>query len=706
MNAGPAAEPPQPDPEQQPPAAEPGESAEDQEERDTQTLGREFSQRAAQPGGTGERLSAERDARSNFTGADVVAHKIVGGHEINYITVTAARIPLRLVELSAEDLQSDAVYVPPPGSGVVEAAVRSRGVVLLRGPAESGRYSLARHLLLRCVTGRVRRLHPETDLGALTATDLEPGGYLLADLPLQAAVKLHAFDLDRLVAELSAGHTLVITVADDVKFADPDVDRHVVDAPPCDLDAVLRAHLARVLTSPERVAAIVQDAEVAALCREQLRGAGPAAAVRLAGLLAEAAEPVAESVRGRLAAGRNLDLESWFGGLADLASQTLALGIAVLGGEPYELVAASSQTLMERLEPDNQPAKAPSPFGATRGSRLRALHAHLVPSELATRHGATAPGLVVRFQDRTLAQRVLLHVWDEYDDIRTDLLTWLRQCARSEVSTVRVRAAVATGILATRSFDHIRSTIIMPWARAAEPDLRDAAAFALGVAADRSELRNAAIGLVRAWGADDSAPRLQATAARAWRVRLSGSSCRECVELLDKLGGVSRPVVVEAVCESLAEMLEYESSVFAADALDLLLTWVRGRNPDKRVTGRLAFLLAAADLVRTLPNGELWPALLHVAGQNPARAAAIAELWSVTLNSADFHRAAKEVLAEWARTVDGSAEGQAALGRLLTAAATTSRTNRIICIAAAGWSHAPRTQDVVRGALSCERNPR
>jgi hypothetical protein len=704
MNAGPDQEPPPQNPEPGP-APEPGQ-AEDQEQRDTHALGREFSQRAAQPGGTGERLSAERDARSNFTGADVVAGKVVGGDEINYITVTATRIQLRLVELSAEDLELDGIYVPPSGVEAIEMAVRSRGVLLLRGPAESGRYALARHLLLQHCGGLVRRLHPETDLSALTAADLEPGGYLLSDLAPMSAGKLHSFDLDRLAAELAGRHVLVITVADDVTFADPDMDRHVVDAPPCDLIAVLRAHLTRALKSRERADAMLRDSALKALCQDHLRAANPAAAVRLAVLLAQAKEPIAESVQALLSAGQNLDPEAWFGGLADLESQTLALGVAVLGGEPYEVVSSAAEALKKRLEPDDQPAKAAHPFGATRGARLRALHAHLVRSDLPTRHGATAPGLVVRYQDRTLAQRVLLHVWDEYDDVRSELLTWLRLCARSEVPTVRVRAAVATGLLATRAFDHIRSTIILPWARAAEPDLRDAAASALGVAADRAELRNAVLGLVRAWGVDASAPRLQATAARAWRIRLTSEGCRAAVDFLDTLGGETEPVVVEAVCESIAEMLEYEDSRFAADALDLLLMWAKSRNPDKRVTARLAFLLAAADLVRTTRRGEIWPTLLDLTGRNRTQATAIAELWSATLNSADFHRAAKEVLAEWARTVDGSPEAAAALGRLVAAAAITPRTQRIICIAAAGWSHAPKTQAVVRTSLPCERSPR
>lgn len=703
MNAGPAAEASQPAPAQQPAAPDP---PEEPGQKGAQSLGRVFSHRAAQPGGTGERLGAERDARSNFTGSSILAGKVVGGDEITYITTTATRTQLRLVDLSAEDLELNAVFVRPPGFGVVEAASHARRVLILRGPAETGRYALARHVLLALATP-VRRLHPETDLGALTAADLKPGGYLLADLAPQCAARLHAFDLDRLGAELDTGHKLVITVVDSVHFADPDMERHIVDVRLPDVTAVLEAHLGRVLKSRDQAITILRDAAVITLCREQLREAKPGVAVRLAQLLAEARDPIAETVRVRLNVRQIPDLESWFSSLTDLATQTLAIGISVLGGEPYELVAAAAEMLKQRLEPADQPPQVPSPFGATRGSRLRALNAHLVPSDMPARHGGTAPGLVVRYQDRGLARPLLLHVWDEYDELRSELLTWLRLCARSEVPTIRVRAAVAAGILAARAFDHIRATIILPWARAAEPELRDAAASALGVAADRPELRNAVLGLVGAWSADDSSPRLQATAVRAWRVELgSGADALGTVSLLDRLGGGDDAVVIEAICESIAEMLEFQDGAFASDALTLLVKWVTSRSPERRINARLAFLLAAADLVREMPGGGFQPALLDLSEGDHRSAAKIAELWSAALNSADLHLAAKDVLAEWARLVDSSFAGSAALGRLMGATATTYRTDRIIGIAASGWSHAPRSAAAVLAAISTGRSTR
>jgi hypothetical protein len=681
--------------------------AEGREPRDAQDLGREFSQRAAHPGETGERLGAEHDARSYFSHATVTADQFVG-RDVNYITVTGAVTRIRMVALTDEELALDRCFVPPAGFGLAEAAVRARRVVVLRGSDGTGRYALARRLLLGSALGTVQRLHPETDLGSLTGADLGPGGHLLADPPPQAAEKLRAFDLDRLATELGGDRRLVITTTHAARLTDPDLERHIVEVPPPDPHQVLRSHLTAMATSA-RAQQLLGDPDVAGLCREQLRDASPAQAVRLARVLATAQDPIAESARARLTTQRVPDLERWFTGMADLATQTLAIAVATLGGEHYDLVANSAALLALRLEPADQPPRPPAPFGGTRSARLRAIGAHLVRSELPARHGGTAPGLVVRFQEQGLARRLLLLIWEEYDEIRPNLLTWLRLCVRSEVPTVRIRAAVTTGILAAESFDQIRSAIILPWARSNDDEARDAAATALSVVAEHRELRDAVTGLVNAWSTDGTRPLLRATAARAWRVTLEGDAARDCDDaatLLKRLAEDGRAEVKEAVCTSVAEMLEYRDGAFASVALGLLLDWVTSRRPGARVTGRLGFLLAAADLGQVAADGAWLPTLLRHAEQDPALAHKIVWLWHATLNSADLHEAAKDVLGEWARLLEETPSGPALLGWLLAAACFDRRTDRIVRITASRWSRAPRSMAAVIAALDTRRTLR
>ncbi|MFA1543434.1 hypothetical protein [Actinomadura monticuli] len=688
--------------------------AESPEPRDAQDLGRQFSHRAAHPGETGERLGAEHDARSNFAGATVTADRFVGRDQINYITVTGTVARIRMVALTDEDLALDRRFAAPPDFALAMAAVRDRRVVLLRGADGTGRYALARRLLLGLALGEVRRLHPETDLGSLTGADLGPGGYLLADPPPQAAAKLRAFDLDRLATELGADRRLVITTTDTAGLTDPDLEPHVVDVSPPDPREVLRSHLAAEATHA-RALELLEDPDVTTLCRDHLRDAPPAQAVRLARLLADASEPVAETVRARLTVRRVADLERWFSGMGDLATQTLAIAVATLGGEHYDLVANSAELLTRRLEPEDQPPQESAPFGGTRSARLRAIGAHLVRSELPARHGGTAPGLVVRFEEQGLARRLLRLVWEEYDPIRPQLLNWLRLCVRSEVPTVRIRAAVATGILAAESFDQIRSAIILPWARSDDDEARDAAATALSVVAERPELRDAVTGLVNAWSADDTRPLLRATAARAWRVTLDGDGdgdgngaqgCADALTLLEQLAKDDRAEVKEAVCTSVAEMLEYRDGAFASAALGLLTDWVSSRRPGVRVTGRLGFLLAAADLGQFAADGTWRPTLLCHAERDPAMAHRIVRLWHATLNSADLHDAAKDVLGEWARLLEETPSGPDLLGWLMGAVGFDPRTGRIIHITASRWSHAPKSKVAVLAALHARRTLR
>ncbi|WP_066372010.1 hypothetical protein [Herbidospora mongoliensis] len=662
-------------------------------------MGREFSNRAAQPGETGERLSAERDARSNLTGARVRAQKVVGGDEITYITVTTTGSrQIQLLPFTTDHHDWDGSFIAPADLERLKSRAAALGLLILRGEVDSGRSALGRHLLLDHTREGASQLHPETDLSALDVTDLKPGGYLLADLPQLRAATLHAFDLDRLAAQLRDRHRLIITVDTGTRLPDA-VERYVADVRGPDPRSVLEAHLARLVGSATDARTVLSDGEVHDVCRDILASAKPRFAVHIATLIADSGTV---DLRARLGARSDFDLDDWFANLPDLDTQALAISVAVLGGEPYEQVAMASAALKRRLEPDNQPPRESRPFNKTVSSRLRGLGAHLVPSSMLTRHGGTAPGQVVRYQDGDRPQQVILHVWNEYDDIRPEFLTWLRLCARSEVGTVRIRAAVAAGLLATKAFDHIRATVILPWAKSPDPGLREAAAIALGTVSDVPGLTNAAHRLVDAWSSGDAIAKLQATAIRAWRVKLADGDCENAVSLLDLVGSSDEPAIIEALCETIAEMLEYEDSVYSARLLTMLRTWMSGRSPEKRLNGKLAFLLSAADLVRQRPDGGLWPTMLAITEDDGGQAVDVAELWAQALNSSDFNREAKEVLAEWGRLADSSLRAVGVLASLMATCAQvriSTRTERIIALAVDRWTHAPRSRAAILSAL-------
>jgi hypothetical protein len=321
---------------------------------------------------------------------------------------------------------------------------------------------------------------------------------------------------------------------------------------------------------------------------------------------------------------------------------------------------------------------------------------------------------------------VLEYFWNELDEIRGMLTDWLRACARHELSTVRVRAAVAVGILTARSFDALRASVISPWVAVRDPDLRDAAAVALNSAAEEQPALAPAIrNLILAWAAEDEKPPLRAGAARAWRALLDddGSAWR----LLDSLATTDNADVIEAICLSLAEYLATDDERRNREAIGLLHSWATARDPDRRLVGELAFLYAAGDLVEkptgsaaqedtaqedTAQDEEVWPALLATAARDPLRQEELATLWQGSLCSPDVYEAAHTVLGQWASMAESVPAARRALGRLLALAAGSDRSTRIIRYLAAQWAHgdgtghAPETSRVVIAYLEGRTNRR
>jgi hypothetical protein len=353
---------------------------------------------------------------------------------------------------------------------------------------------------------------------------------------------------------------------------------------------------------------------------------------------------------------------------------------------------------------------------ATRRRRLEQVHARLLPAPVTTRHGGAAPGLIVRFMDPGVPVRVLEHVWDELDDVRGELTQWLRGCARHELPTIRVRAAVAVGMIAARSFEVMRASVISPWAAAKDSHLRDAAAVALNSAAqEEPRLAPAIRSLVLAWASEDQQPALRAGAARAWRVLLDDDD--SATDLLDSLADSDSADVAESICQSMAEYLTLDKESQQRHAIALLHSWTQSRDPQRRLVGEMAFLYAAADLVENRPGDapgeeDVWPALLAIAARDPMQQEELASLWQAALCSSDVYEAAQTILAEWAYMAEPISRARRALGRLLAAASKTGRSARIIRYQAAQWTGtgkakgAPETSRVVTRYLNGRDNKR
>jgi hypothetical protein len=716
---------PQPDPDQ--PGAEgqpPGDTGSDSETStdpglDLDGLGRAVGALAAQPGATGERLDAERDARASFHGAQVRSQRVYGGDHYE-VSLAGRRAPVRLFEISGEERdEAEHAFVPPPDFATLQRETAAKHLILIRGAPGSGKAALARALTLSNKGRRVFWLDTATDLSQLRGEDLGKGsGYLFEDLDDTGARALTSFHLRRLEQELAPRDcVLVITTMTGTVLADEAVARAFIDLRhQADPREVARAHV-RWRSGPtgrERAERLLKQPEIEALITQKCgNGQGLAKAAALGRMLAETRGPddmAAAQVTKRLALRESDAFADWFDQIPDLDTQCLAIAIAVFAGEAYETVAALARLLQQRLQlpesPDNPERSRSAPLLSTRRKRLELLHATLKPAPISTRHGGTPLGVVVRFQDPDFPARVFRHTWDELDVARGELTGWLRVCARHELPTVRVRAAVAVGVLAARSFDTMRAGVISPWARERDARLRDAAAVALNAAAEEDDsLAEAIKNLVRAWAAEDQPPTLQASAARAWRTLLDRDD--SAAELLHSLADTDSGAVVEAICVSVAEYLSLDDERDYRAAIALLLRLVGSPEPLRRQVGELAFLYTAADLLEWRPDGSLdggslasngrsgsdsasdgghfWPALLSIAARDPMREQEIAALWKVVVCSPVVHGAAHAVLAEWANTVEPVAAARRALGRLLAVAADTPRSARILRHQAKSW---------------------
>jgi hypothetical protein len=658
---------------------------------------------AGQAGSAGERRVAEREARAGLatlSRADVTARTVYGGHHFDFGPARGAQLrSYRLTPAQVDEARH--AFAPSARHPALLREAAGRPVVLLRGAAGTGRTAQAWSLLLAGGAAALAVVAPDTDLGRLSRDDLDGGtGYLVAGLDPEGVARLTDFVLSRLAAEVTArGCRLVILLSDADRPPAADPALRVLDiGPGADRAAVAAAHLRR-LAGPRRAAevrSLLLREDVRALLAAQLDPSVPlATAAELGTLLADPDLPrdgIASWVAERRRGARVPDVHDWFRGLPDLQTQALGVALAVFAGEPYETVSVLADSLKRRLDPPADEVKAErdrsTALSSTRRSRLAALGAELVPTQVVSRHGA-APGTVVRFRLPGRQRELLVHFWDEYDDHRVVMLDWLRQCARHELVSVRVRAAVAAGVLAGASFDLLRATVLDRWAGSDDELQREAAATALNEAVEDPRLRELVRRLVRSWASPGAGDAFHATAARSWRV-LFGLPDSPAARLLHDLAATDDADVLLAIFRTVADQLATGEEQHRGEALALVRYWTHSRDPQRRPVGELAFLYAAVDLVeeRAHPASgatERWPALLALAAADPLRMGDIADLWAAALCSADSWQAAQQCLTGWARTAEPSPAARQALALLLARAASTPRAARIVRHLAREW---------------------
>jgi hypothetical protein len=118
--------------------------------------------------------------------------------------------------------------------------------------------------------------------------------------------------------------------------------------------------------------------------------------------------------------------------------------------------------------------------------------------------------------------------------------------------------------------------------------------------------------------------------------------------------------------------------------------WQTNRPDRMESAGVLAFLMLAVLVVTRVKDEDgattTWPTLLWLAQGETACHDQIALLWRASLTSNVLNRAARDVLSNWAETVEGHDRPAEALVRLLQAGATDHRPAAIVRRLATDWA--------------------
>lgn len=724
----------------EPDGAEPTTDVPEEQRASDGAIGRGIAAAATNPGSTAATRKLRDDGRRNlgvldsstttdFRARVAVAHDLVGHDQINnYFAATPdPRGHYEITATAREEVA--ATYVEPAGFASLVSFCAKRRIAVIRVVSGQGKLTSALRVLDRICDGPFFRLDPAKGMTQLQGKDItEDSSYLLAGLTQsQADVLLTRHEMDRLDAALNnCSARLIVAVSAETRLTHLGSADYVTDLTdrPAHRD-VLASHLTWRL-GEHKARSLITDADMAPIFDAELRPGTPLRkVVQLAGLIAEAARDsavpreIATTVRLQLDDRADRDLADWFQGLGGLAEHSFVIALAVLNNLPYETVAQAGRALEAQLTApitgrlEDLPRDQVRPFERSRSVRLKTFDAKLTQATATTPQGEV-PVEAVEFVDPARSQRVLAHVWQEYDQAHNAMIEWLSQLGAHPVEEVRTRAGVAVGALSTAAFDFMRHTVIEPWVCTTEYVLRESAATALDAANSVSALKQTVHGLVHEWSAA-SDPDLVATAIRAYGSSVGVDQPDRLFETLNQHAESADFVVIEAVCRSLTELTDAGIRGVSDRALMTAREWTSSRARARRITGNLAFLMMAADLLWS-PDGtpprqgragraQHWPLLLRLADISPEWRQVVAGMWATALMSTDVAETAIDVLAQWAETAEADGQRRQSLVRVLTAAATSDRVRARLRRTIDRWAdpegsmHAPETAAALRAAM-------
>jgi hypothetical protein len=551
------------------------------------------------------------------------------------------------VRLTKRELDEATVsFVDPPGFRDELDLLADRNLVVLAGPARTGKRTRALELLRRTLHESgldevVEELPVSVLANPVWRVPQENTGFIVSDVPGRndtfAAAKISEEWLSKTAQRLAeAGSYLVVTTGPVSGSLDEAPNRAEFVLDEWELPDPLEIFHRRLRdTVPSEAEDLIAELDGTELT-EVLAGRGsPAFAVRAATEIIEghrASRGLADTV-AKLSNAEGL-VQEWLSRNPEAKDLSLVLATAVLDNAGYLKVADAAVALYQRLS-------GSAPMSLRYTQRLLTEHTWIqrVPSEDQRR----APTL--RFRHARVRPAVLGVVWCDYDGARAKVLDWLKELAVHADVEIRAGAAQAIGILAQQDFQHGVHAYLQPWGRDGSRLLRQTAAQGLNVAGVLGNDRMA-WSVLEDWAKaaySENTENLCTTAALAAGGPLGTQEPRRALGVLrDFVMCPDKWDVLWSVAASAGALLEAGRG---DDVLDALLEWTEaGADKDALIKALLVFTWVVQPA-----TDESWPVLLRTADENRKH---LSVLWSRALTNRFVRPSALDALRTWVRRVD------------------------------------------------------